>query len=295
MATHKQPKIGIALGSGGAKGLAHIGVLKTLNKYHIPIHYIAGTSAGALAGALYSVYQDTEKIEKIIYDFSTTQGLGLIDFTISGGLMKGKKAQIYIENLLGGDSFDNIHIPLAIVATDITTAEAVVFTTGNLAKAIRASISVPAFFQPVSYQHHLLADGGLSNPVPVDVLKTMGADITIAVNLDAVYGEETNDNLPPLSLIPMRSVNLLRHSLGKQSIKEADVIIEPPDIYHIGLFGWKYVFDNEKAKSIIELGEQAGEKAIPEIEKAIKQYHRDHSRANRFFAFFHKARKTLLR
>jgi NTE family protein len=286
----KNPKIGLALGSGAAKGLAHIGVLKVLQKHNVPIDFIAGSSIGAMLGAFYAAHLDINELENIILNFNRKKSLSLIDFTMQGGFLKGKKAELFIAEILNGAHFGSLKIPFAVVATDINSAETVIFKHGNLVKAIRASISVPAFFQPIQYSNHLLADGGLSNPVPVDIVKKMGADITIAVNLDSVYIEKPFKNAPSLSLIPMHSVSILRHTLAKQSIKTADVVIEPPDVYHVGLLGWKYIFDNTKAKEIIAIGEKAAEEAMPEVRHAMHQYTYRQTRIGKFFSFFSNMR-----
>lgn len=291
MAKHKVPRIGLALGSGGAKGLAHIGVIKALNKHNIPIDYIAGSSIGAMIGAIYAAHKNILDLETVIMGFNRSTSLSLLDFTMQGGFLKGKKAEGFIAEMLGGAKFDTLQIPFAAVATDINTAESIIFTSGNIVKAIRASIAVPAFFQPIMYKDHLLADGGLSNPVPVDIVKNMGADITIAVNLDSVYVEKPFKNAPSLSLIPMHTVNLLRHTLAKQSVKTADVVILPPDIFHVGILGWKYIFDNQKAQQIIALGEEAAEQAIPEIRHAIHRYKYRQTTIGRFFSLFSSLKK----
>jgi len=286
MKKNKNPKIGLALGSGGAKGLAHIGVLKVLKRNNIPIDYIAGSSVGAMLGAFYAANEDIEELEKVILSFNRKKSLSLLDFTMQGGFLKGNKTEKFIAEILNGAKFDTLKIPFAAVATDINTAETVVFQDGSLVKAIRASIAVPAFFQPSQYKNRLLSDGGLSNPVPVDVVKDMGADITIAVNLDSVYIEKPFKHAPALSMVPMHSVNILRHTLAKQSVKTADVVILPPDMYHVGILGWKYIFDNEKAKQIIKLGEEATEHALPSIKHTIHRYRYRRTKIGKFFSFF---------
>lgn len=260
---NNRPTIGLALGSGGAKGLCHIGVFKMLEKYEIPIDYIAGSSIGSLMGAHYSAFKDSKRLEELFVTLNMKKGFQLFDPTLQGGLIKGKKFEKFIEEILEGATFDKLQIPFAAVATDFNTAKTVVFTDGQLSKVIRASTSVPTLFQPLMYKNFFLADGGLSNSVPVDVVRTMGADIVIAVNLDTVYSEK---GIPPtLTKIPMHSINVLRHNLSLQSTKTADIIISPKGIYQIGLIGWDYFFDNEKTKQVILEGEKAAEKAIPHI------------------------------
>ncbi len=262
------PTIGLALGSGGAKGLAHIGVFKMLEKYNIPIDYIAGSSIGSLMGAHYAAFKDTKRLEDLFVNFTMQKGFQLFDPILKGGFIKGKKFESFIEDTLEGAHFDKLQIPFAAVATDFTSAKTVIFTEGNLTKAVRASTSVPPLFQPLTYKDQLLADGGLSNSVPVDVVRAMGADIVIAVNLDTVY--VPNATLPAITKIPMHSINILRHNLALQSTKTADIIISPKGIYQIGLIGWDYFFDAEKTKLVIHEGEKATEKVIPHIQDLMQ-------------------------
>lgn len=285
----KYPKIGLALGSGGARGLAHIGVLKSLEKHNIPIDYIAGSSIGSIIGAHYATYQDSKKLEELVLAFTRKKGMGLFDLTIKGGIIKGEKTERFITEILSGKQFHELKIPLAIVATDLNTAEPVIFTSGDLTKAIRASIAIPAVYQPILYLDKLLADGGLSNPVPSTVASDMGADITIAVNLDHVYVENPANEIPTLLRIPMHAVTILRHNLALHAIKNADVIITPHNKLQIGLVGWNNFFNKEKAMEIIEEGENATDKIIPEIKKLIAEYQKKQSPIQKFFRFFSKS------
>lgn len=291
MGQKRFPKIGLALGSGGARGLAHIGVLKALEKHNISIDYIAGSSIGAIFGSLYGAYADSKKLEDIILSFNRRKGFDLFDFTVKGGLFKGIKTERFIAEVLEGAKFETLKIPFAAVATDINTAESIILHKGNLVKAVRASASVPAFYQPLFYKDRLLADGGLSNPVPVDVVTTMGADVVVAVNLDAFYLEKLLKDMPALSKIPVHSINILRHNLAKHAVKTADVIISPRDIFNAGLLGWTYFFDNEKAKQIIKEGEHAAEEAIPQIHQAIKEFKFNQTRTGKLLSFFKTLRK----
>jgi len=284
----KNPKIGLALGSGGAKGLAHIGVLKSFEKHQIPVDFIAASSIGSIIGAHYATYKDTQKLEELILAFTRKKGMGLFDFTVKGGIVKGKKTELFISEILGGAQFHELKIPLAVVATDFDTAESVVLTSGNLVKAIRASIAVPPIYQPILYLDKLLADGGLSNPVPVSVASKMGADITIAVNLDRVFVENPLTTIPPLAQVPMLAINILRHNLALHAVKEANVTISPNNKLQVGFIGWYHFFNNEKAIQIIQEGEAATDKMIPEIKRQIALHGREHSLLRKFTSFFKK-------
>ncbi len=288
MAISLLPKIGLALGSGGAKGLAHIGVLKTLEENNIPIDYIVGSSIGSLIGAHYAAHRNTKKLEELILGFNRSKGFQLFDPTWKGGLIKGKKAEEFIKEILEGAKFEDLKIPYAAVATDLNTAEAVVLSDGDLVKAIRVSISAPAFFQPVIFHKRLLSDGGLSNPVPGDIVRSMGADIVIAVNLDTVYYENELSVIPPLSKIPVYSINILRHNLALHAVKTADVVISPKDVLQVGFLGWNYFFSNDKAKTIIEAGEQAAQEMLPQIQDAIAYTIRQKTKIGKVISFIER-------
>lgn len=285
----KKIKIGLALGSGGAKGLAHIGVLRVLEEANIDIDFIAGTSIGALVGAYYAANPDLLKLEELILSFNKRKGFALFDPALRGGLIKGNRIEKLISEVLEGAAFPSLRIPFSAVTTDMKSAKEVIINHGDLVKAIRASISVPPVFQPVLYKNKLLADGGLSDPVPVDAVRAMGADVVIAVNVESGYFYEPLAKIPPLAGLPMHSVNVLRHNLTFQSLKTADIVISP-DTPYTGLVGWDYFFDNKKASLMIKAGEDAARKTLPEIEALFKRKlivaNESASVFKKFFSFF---------
>lgn len=250
--------------------MAHIGVIKTLEKYGIPINFIAGSSIGALVGAHYALYRDSEKLEHAALNFDKSQAFFLLDPSLHGGIIKGKKVENMVAEMLGSNNFERLIIPFAAVATDFISASPITIRNGDLAEAVRASISVPSFFQPVSMDGKLLADGGLSNPVPVDIVRDMGAKIVIGVNLDNIYSEEDEsiEEITSFSRLPIQSINILRYHLAQSSIKTADVIIEPK-IYLNGIIGWKDFFDTDRVKEIINKGEKAAEEMMPRLQEII--------------------------
>ncbi|MBI2548891.1 patatin-like phospholipase family protein [Candidatus Woesearchaeota archaeon] len=180
-------KLGLALGGGCVKGVAHIGVLKVLEREHIPIHAIAGTSIGAFIGALYASGLTAEEIEQIIL---STHIQELIDFTIpKKGFITGNKIEKYLTTVTKGKNFADLQIPLAIIATELQTGKKVVFTKGNVAHAIRASMSIPGVFTPVKHNDMLLVDGAFVDPVPVEVVRELGATVVIAVDVSQPAAE----------------------------------------------------------------------------------------------------------
>jgi len=263
MNNRKGPKIGLVLGSGGPKGLAHIGVIKVLEKNNIPIDFIAGSSIGAMIGGFYAATKNIKEIEEIALNANWRQILSLIDPSFRQGLVGGKKIKEFIENYINKISFKKLKIPLSVIATDLKNGNPVIIKKGEVALAIRASISFPLIFRPVKYGHKLLADGGLSLPVPVDVIRNMGAELIIAVNLDA--GPLTNKRNKikfGFYRIADNSINILRHHLASCNIKNADLIINPK----LGEVYWNKFLDG---KDIILAGEKAMKKNMPELKKLI--------------------------
>lgn len=177
-------KLGLALGSGASRGLAHVGVINALEDAGISVDYIAGSSIGALVGATYAA----GSINKF-HDFLTTVDWKVVasyfDFNFpQKGLLEGRKLLGLIESLMVESDFENLNIPFCAIATNLSTGEEVHLKDGNLIHAVRASMSLPGIFNPFEIGDNYLVDGGLVNPVPVDVVREMGADIVIAVDLN---------------------------------------------------------------------------------------------------------------
>jgi NTE family protein len=181
MGSITEKRIGLALGGGSVRGLAHIGVLKVFDEEKIPVSFISGTSIGAIIGAAYCSGLKAIEIEKI---FLTTDYKALMDFKIpKRGLLAGRKIEKMMNKITREKTFEELLIPLAVVTTDLQKSEKVVLTKGNVARAIRASIAIPPFFTPVIVDNHELVDGGLVDPVPVSVLHDMKAEKIIAVDI----------------------------------------------------------------------------------------------------------------
>jgi NTE family protein len=265
----KRPKIGLALGSGGPRGLAHIGVIKVLEQNNIPIDYIAGSSIGAMVGGFYAAKKDIKKVESIALGADRKLMLSLLDPTFRQGLLAGDKVKKYIESHIGGITFDDLKIPLSVVATNLKNGDVVVFDKGKVAPAIRASISFPLVFKPVELSNRLLADGGLSAPVPVEVVRKMGAEFVIAVNLDADYFADSNSKSSTFGFykIADNSMNLLRHHLALWNVKDADIVIDP----RVGNANWMNFWDG---KDVIAAGERAADEVLPQLQKLLEQKHR---------------------
>jgi len=260
--TNKQtPKIGLALGGGGAKGLAHIGVLKVLEENQFPIHCIAGTSVGAFIGGAYAAGVPVDEMIRLGRKIRWSD-LGRA--TISKiGLRDSARLEEFMLKHFPVTSFEKLRIPLAVVATDICTGAPRVFTTGNLARAIRASCAIPGYFTPVIDEDgRMLVDGGMVASLPVWVLKSLGADWTIAVD---VYPFSPLEK-PPTTLyqIYFQAVSIMGHSSASHLRRQADVLVVPP----LDGVGWE---DLERADEIIAAGAQAMQKALGACRQLLKK------------------------
>jgi len=177
-------KIGIALGGGGAKGFAHIGVIKVLEENGIVPHIVSGTSIGALIGAFYLLQGDIRAVEAYALGFENSNLYPyLAPRPSSSGLISEKRIQTFLTEIYADACIEDLDRPFICTAADIHRGREVLFTSGSLLQAVRASISIPVIFKPVRQRNSYLVDGGLINPVPVDALKINGADFTIAVNV----------------------------------------------------------------------------------------------------------------
>ncbi len=260
-------KVGLVLSGGGARGLAHIGVIDVLHKEGIPIDMIAGTSAGAIVGAIYARDRDITVIKKEAQEVNWKSLAHLIDPSLfNSGLIRGRKIMDWLASYVGGDiEFSDLKMPFACVATDIDTGEEVVMDSGSVPEALRASISLPGIFTVVKREGRYLVDGGLTTPVPVSMVRWMGADFVIAVNVtpDFIGRMVREDKEPNIFQVMLQSLSITTCAVARLSLEGADVVIEP-DLAHIG------TGDFQKAPELILRGEQAARSAIPEIKRKLQ-------------------------
>ena len=180
----RQPKVGLALGSGSARGLAHIGVIRALRDAEIQVDCVAGTSIGAVIGAVYASGK-IDNLQSAYMAMDWKKILYFLDVVFpKSGIIDGKKVADFIREYVHSASIEELPLPFKAVATELNSGNEVVFETGDVIDAVRASISVPGMFTPVRINGRVLVDGGLVNPVPVSAVRSMGADIVIAVNLN---------------------------------------------------------------------------------------------------------------
>lgn len=265
MKQHK--RLGLALGSGGPRGLAHIGVIKTMRDEGISIHAIAGVSAGALVGGLYCASGSVEKLLSLTSTFGYREFFSVFFApTFSSGFVRTDKALSFLENVLGGVTIEELTIPFAAVATDIQTGEPVVIRTGSLARAIVASVSIPLLFEPSQYMGSYLVDGGVTMPVPVDVVKTMHVDRICAVNLEHYRepDESTKQEKPNAAQITSRTIDILKHKLADYTAQGADIILEPSFSFS-SLDMRRFVHGNE----IVDVGIHETQTIIPKLKEIL--------------------------
>jgi NTE family protein len=253
----KHPRVGLALAGGFARGIAHIGVLRVLREARIPIDCVAGTSVGALIGATYCAGTTLEEMEKI------GSGTSFTDFgrwTPSWlGLATNQRLEKYFARFTSVKTFEELRTPLAVATTDINAGVSVYYSHGQIMPPIRASCAYPGLFLPIQYDGRTLVDGFLTAPVPVEGALLLGADVVIAVYLEAGSLEQPRTFTDVLS----RSFTIVqRHSdLGWRA--QADVTIEPD----VKPFVWD---DFSKTPEMIAAGEAATLAALPQIRAALR-------------------------
>jgi NTE family protein len=229
MSSHKK-QFPLVLGSGGARGLAHIGVIKALEENQIPVNLIIGTSIGALIGGLYASGKNINTLEKIVQEVNKIMVAKiLMPKLFAPGFIDNKKVIDFIKELVGDVKIENLKIPFAAVATDLISGEEVIFDKGLLVDAIMASVAIPTIFQPVFLKNHYLIDGGLSNPLPISVAKEMEAQKIIAVNVSPnpkkitkkTKSKKTEEIKLLIKKLPSLFTNLLNEN--KQRLPHSDL------------------------------------------------------------------------
>ncbi len=254
------PKVGLALGSGGARGFAHLGVIKVLKDEGIPIDLIAGSSMGALVASFYGAGLDVERLYKLSRVFKRKYYL---DFTVPKmGFIAGKRVKELIRIFTHGKKIEELDIPIGIVATDLMSGEKVVFKSGPVAEAVRASIAIPGIFVPEKLDGRLFVDGGVVDRIPVSVAKEMGADIVIAVDVSSV---KINEEVTSIFDVIMQSIDIMQMELVANREVASDVMLRPP----VEMFNSK-AFTN--IEEIIAIGEEEAKKHIDKIKKCMEEW-----------------------
>jgi len=256
----QRPGIGLALGGGFARGFAHLGVLKVLQKYNIRVSHIAGSSVGSILGAAYA---SGAPLERIIETCRTLRFRDIARWRVSRlGLASNQRLAALMERVFGSGQFEDLKIPLAVVATDLSTGEPVVFTQGNLVDAIRASCAFPGLFEPVEIGTRCLADGGLVAPVPTQAARGLGAQTVIGVSVglqDGHRGAPTN-----IFQVVSRAVGAAQKHQLELWERHADLVLRPD----VQFLAWD---DFARADEAIEAGAAAALRALPRIENLLEK------------------------
>ncbi len=262
-------KLGLALGGGGAKGFAHLGILEVFTKAGIEFDVVAGTSIGAFIGAVY-ISDNLSDLKQYAV------GIGITDLPFllgptwpKGGLFSGKFLEKLIDQYIHAENIQDLKKPFAAVCVDLNNAEIVTFTNGNLKRAVRASTSIPGLFKPVVFEDKLLVDGGVLESVPDQAARDLGAEFVVAIDLlsDLSSNDSFNNSKPPSIVdVVQRSSILAQRRITEYKFKEhpPDLVISPP-LSHIK------VMDFHNGKSIVEIGREAAKKVLPELLKRINK------------------------
>jgi len=253
------PAIGLALGGGFARGIAHVGVLNVLEQEGIPVSAIAGTSVGALIGAAYCSGLSIAELEDIAHSVRFTT---FARWTLSRcGFASNDRMSSFLNSALKVKSFEELRIPLGVTATDFNTGEGVVFQSGSIIDPVRASCAYPCMFLPVQIGSRYFIDGMLSHPVPTRPLRTMGAERVLAVHLKGTW----NSGGAPRHLFDVmgQSFAIAQDAMSSLWKNAADLIIEPD------VAGFAYD-DFKRADQLIHAGEVATRRALPEIRKWLE-------------------------
>jgi NTE family protein len=255
----KIPSIGLALGGGFARGIAHIGVLKVLEEENIPVRFIAGTSVGALIGAAYCSGVSPEELEQVA---ARVRFRDLARWTLSRyGFASNLRMITFLNKLLKVKTFEELRIPLAVTATDFASGEGVVFRSGPLADPVRASCAYPGVFLPVTVDGRLLVDGMLAHALPTQPLREMGANRVIAVSLRSRWA---NGEGPKHIFDVIGQCFAIAQNMNCAQARQcADLVIEPD------VTGYRYD-DFEHSSELVLIGERATRAAIPEIRKWLE-------------------------
>ncbi len=246
--TNGESGLGLALGSGAARGLAHIGVLKVLEEAKIPINIIAGTSMGAFIGAMYASGVPVSEMERVALEIDWRSMAKILDPILpTSGLTDSKKLVAFMADLLPARDFDDLEYPMAVTATDIDTGEAIIIKQGDLLEALRASLAFPGIFSPVRFGDRFLVDGGLCKPIPTDVARQLGAKNVVGICTIPQVRKQTPETFLPTSHSKTEPVNnrwrdifssrrieqAFRSAIGQDSGEEVSNNRKLPNIFKV--------------------------------------------------------------
>lgn len=250
--------VSLALGGGGARGLAHIGVLKVLEENHVPVACLAGTSIGSIIAGAYASGRPIEEMAEVA---RRVRWRDFGQWTLSRmGLASNQRLEAFVRRVFRAVRFEDLKIPLAVVATDLLHGRPVVFTSGELGLAVRASCAYPGLFLPVAYDGGWLVDGGLVSEVPTQAAKALGADLVIGVQLDNLH-----PGLEPKSMVDVlgRAFSIAQQTAEPVWREYADLVVQPG----VAEFRWD---EFERADELIAAGEAAMRAVLPRLQERLQ-------------------------
>ncbi|AZN69678.1 patatin-like phospholipase family protein [Acinetobacter haemolyticus] len=265
----KRPVVALVLGSGGARGYAHIGVIEVLEQHGIRPDLIVGTSAGSIVGSIYASGKSAAELREIALKLKAND---VRDVSVSlKGFFDGKKVEDYVNEQVQNTPLQHLKIPMYVVATELKEGTKTVFNYGNTGQAVRASASIPSMFVPIKIGHNEYVDGGLVSPVPVQVARDLGADIVIAVDILAqpVHTETTN-----VWGLFNQNINIMQGRLAEEELKYADIVIQPD------LREKVHIFDVKGREITMQAGVDAAQSKLADIQLAIQTKRYSKERVN---------------
>jgi NTE family protein len=250
-------KVALVLGAGASKGFAHIGVLKIMEAQKVPIAMIVGTSVGSFVGSLYASGYDAYALQKIALALERSD---LAELTIPDrGFLKGERLRDFVNSKVRGLPLEKLKIPFYAVATNIKNGEEAVFASGNTGMAVQASCAIPGVFQPATFSGNSYVDGGVVNPLAIDVALRHGADMVIAVDITS----SIDQTLPTGTMETiMKSIDIMYNKISQLTIAKADVVIKP-SVSFVGAADF-----SQRHEAIME-GERAAMAAMPRINEIL--------------------------
>jgi NTE family protein len=278
MMIHNRPSIGLVLSGGGARGLAHIGVLRVLEREGIPVDYLAGTSMGGVIAAGYASGMSSHDLEQETLNVTRKRGmLRMADPGMpNGGFIRGQRVLAYFKRVFGEKTFSELPLPLAVVAADLKSHQEVVFQEGSVALALRATVSIPGIFIPIEINDRQLVDGGLLNNMPVDVAKRMGAEVVIAVDIGLTNNEGVGQWIGNHRWIPggiANTLEVLDDSLYALRIVEQENKLRqfPPDVLICPVLpkNVNSIAGYSRVEELVAAGERAAEEHLTEIKALL--------------------------